>query len=236
MNAEKNMTPRLLAIADCVSQNVKIADVGTDHAYIPIYLVQKGKISSALAMDINRGPLLRAENNIAKFQLQENIVTRLSDGIKELKAGEADEIIIAGMGGILICEILEAKKELLTKDVRLILQPMTAAEEVRKYLHHNGFCIKEERLAKEGNKIYQILTAQVGDMEVNREADYYISPYLLTNHVPLAKEFLIFKIREFEKILRGLTAAKRENANDREVYVRNLLDELYEIKEECGEW
>lgn len=236
MNAEKNMTPRLLSIADCVSQNAKVADIGTDHAYIPIYLVQKGRISSALAMDINRGPLFRAENNIAKFQLQENIKTRLSDGIKGLNAGEADEIIIAGMGGILISEILEAKKELLTEEVRLILQPMTAAEEVRKYLHRNGFCITEERLAKEGNKIYQILTAQIGSMEIKKEADYYISPYLLANRVPLTKEFLEFRIREFEKILAGLVAAKRENTYDREVYVRNLLNEFYNIREGLGQW
>ncbi|MBQ4515162.1 MAG: SAM-dependent methyltransferase, partial [Clostridia bacterium] len=111
MNAEKNMTPRLLAIADCVTKGSTIADIGTDHAYIPIYLMQKGIIKKAYAMDINEGPISRAEDNILKFKMDDKIVTRLSDGLKKLELGEADEIVIAGMGGILISEILDARQD-----------------------------------------------------------------------------------------------------------------------------
>ncbi len=236
MNAERNMTPRLLAIADCVSSGAKIADVGTDHAYIPIFLVQKGRIDSALAMDINIGPLERAAKNIAKFGMENHIQTRLSDGLKEFRKGEATEIVIAGMGGTLICEILDARKDLWTKDLRFILQPMTASEVLRKYLHENGFYIETEHLAKEENKIYQILTVVRGAMKIEKEAYYYISPYLLANRTHDVKDLLDLRIAEFEKMLYGLQASRREEMHEKEQYVRHLLKQLYDMKEECNQW
>lgn len=236
MNAEKNMTPRLLAIAGCVTSGSRIADVGTDHAYIPIYLMQKGIISGALAMDINVGPIERAQANIAKFGMPDKITTRLSDGMGKLSSGEVDEVIIAGMGGILICEILEARRDLWNSGIRFILQPMTAAEELRKYLEQNGFYIESESLAKEDHKIYQVLCVNRGEMKMQREVDYYISPQLRENKVPFTGELTALRIGEFEKMLTGLCASERVEAKERHQYVQALLKELYEVQEECGKW
>ncbi len=233
MNAEKNMTPRLLAIADCVSEGSTIADIGTDHAYIPIYLMQKGIIKKAYAMDINEGPISRAEDNILKFKMDDKIVTRLSDGLKKLELGEADEIVIAGMGGILISEILDARQDL-WKNTKFVLQPMTATEELRKYLVKNGFIITKETLAKEDNKIYQIICAELGKMQIEREVDYYISPYLVKNKIKLTEELIKLRIGEFEKMLAGLKASNREETKEKLKYVEMLLDELYDVQKECS--
>ncbi len=230
MNAAKNMTPRLLEICGLV-KGKRVADVGTDHAYIPIYLMQKGVIKSAIAMDINVGPLTRAKENISKFSMQDKISTRLSDGVNELKSGEVDEVIIAGMGGILICEILEAGKRLWPDDIKFILQPMTAAEELRKYLSENGFVIEAESIAKEENKLYQMMRVSRGNNDVLKEVDYYINPLLIKNAHPLVGELLDSRIYEFEKILRGLQASGRAELSEKAEYVSALLKEMYDLKE-----
>ena len=100
------LSDRLQAVASMVTENNRLADVGTDHAYIPIYLCQTGKIPSAVAMDVKKGPLLRAEQNITLYQLENHIQIRLSDGVENLDAGEVDSVVIAGMGGSLVQKIL----------------------------------------------------------------------------------------------------------------------------------
>lgn len=236
MKIENCMTPRLLTIADCVQEGSRLADVGTDHAYIPIYLAQKGIIPSAVAMDINVGPIRRAQENIRKYHLENQISTRLSDGLKELCPGEADEIVIAGMGGILICEILDAGRKHWQDSCRFLLQPMTAAEELRKFLENNGFCIEREALAAEEGKIYQIICAVRGNMHMNHEIDYYISPYLRECHVPLTKQLTERRIAEFEKMLDGLSKCERAETKEKYQYVKSLLKELYSVREECETW
>lgn len=236
MKIEACMTPRLLALADCVTAGKRLADIGTDHAYLPVYLLQQGVIPSAIAMDINLGPIQRAESNIRKYHFEDKIETRLSNGLQQLQPGEAEEIVIAGMGGILIADILQADRRLWTEPLRFILQPMTAAEELRKFLEANGFCIERETLAAEENKIYQIFCAVRGSMNVEREVDYYISPYLLQHRHPLTGRFIERKIAEFEKMLSGLSRCERKEAREKKTYITALLQELYERKEECAKW
>ncbi len=236
MKIESCMSPRLLAIADCATKGSRLADIGTDHAYISVYLVQKNIISSALAMDINVGPIQRAEANIRKYRLEDKIETRLSNGLENLKPNEADEIVIAGMGGILIAEILNAARRLWDDNIRFIFQPMTAAEELRKFLEINGFYIEKEALAEEENKIYQIICAVRGIMKTKCEVDYYISPYLRRNKIPLTDKLIECKIREFEKMLTGLSKCERAEAREKRDYISLLLKELYMLKEECAQW
>lgn len=236
MKIEACMTPRLLAVADCVTAGSRLADIGTDHAYLPAYLVQKGMIPSALAMDLRVGPLQRAQENIRKYHLEDKIETRLSDGLEKLESGEADEVAIAGMGGILIAEILNAAQRLWEQPIRFILQPMTAAEELRKFLEQNDFCIERETLAEEEHKIYQIFCAVRGTMQVNCESDYYISPLLMEQRHPLVGKLLERKIGEFEKMLSGLAKCGRREAAEKKAYITALLAELYEKREECAKW
>lgn len=158
-NQSINLNPRLQKIADLVPLNNCTADIGTDHGYIPIDLIKRGITPRAIASDINKGPLLRAQANIKKHKLESLIETRLGSGLKTLSPGDAEVIIIAGMGGILISEILKASKDVTDKAKLLILQPMTAVMELRQYLSENGFKTESEHLAAEEDKLYNIIVA-----------------------------------------------------------------------------
>jgi len=156
------LSERLLKIAELVHDCSTLADIGTDHGYIPVYCVREGLCKKAIACDINEGPLKSAEENISRYGLGEKIDTRISDGLKELDTNEADTIIIAGMGGFLIRDILIAGADKISADTRLILQPMVAAAELREFLCANGYEIITEKLAREDDKFYNIILAKKG--------------------------------------------------------------------------
>ena len=121
-----------------------LADIGTDHGYVPISLVQRKKIKKAIAMDVNKGPLKRAEEHIREAQLEEYIETRLSDGVKKLEVGEVNSILIAGMGGDLVIRIIKNGMEVCRSVDELILQPQSELGKVRKFLRENNFEIIDE--------------------------------------------------------------------------------------------
>lgn len=148
---------RLALCASFVRRDKKIADVGTDHAYLPIWLVKQGITYSAVAADIRVGPLKNAENNIAENGLSDRIQTVLSDGLEKISPDEADDIVIAGMGGELMIKIIESAPWLKNNEKRLILQPMTRAEELREYLCTAGFCIMEEKACISCKKSYSVM-------------------------------------------------------------------------------
>ncbi|MDD7182948.1 class I SAM-dependent methyltransferase [Peptostreptococcus porci] len=153
------LTPRLKYISELVSDGKKIADIGTDHGYIPISLLLDKKISFAILSDINRGPLNNAKKEVTKNNVQNYVDLRLGSGMETLRDGEVDQVIIAGMGGILISEIIEKKIELSKNLDKLILQPMQAPEELRRYLSKNGFKIIDEHFVREDHRIYEIIEA-----------------------------------------------------------------------------
>ncbi|MBR5155896.1 MAG: SAM-dependent methyltransferase [Clostridia bacterium] len=156
------LNPRLLKIAQLIPDCKSLADIGTDHAYVPIFALLEGKVSSAIASDINRGPVQRAKENAKAFGLEDKLSLRLGPGLETVKPNEAETIIVAGMGGILISEILENSKEVVKSAKHLILQPMTAAKELREYLIGHSFTIQKEVLVSEDDKIYNILCVDVG--------------------------------------------------------------------------
>ncbi|MBR2476752.1 MAG: SAM-dependent methyltransferase [Clostridia bacterium] len=158
------LTDRLEKIAECIDCKT-LADVGTDHGYIPIYAVKNGKCEKAIACDVNKGPLKSADENISSYGLSAKIETRLSDGLEGLGTGEADTIVIAGMGGFLIRDILERGADRLDDNTTLLLQPMVAVAELREYLVKNGYNIFNERLSREGEKFYNILCVRKGKCE-----------------------------------------------------------------------
>ena len=159
-------------MADLVPGGTVPADVGTDHAYIPIALVEEGKIPRALAMDINQGPLTRAEENIKAHGLEEKIETRLSDGLEKMKKGEADTVLIAGMGGLLMVRILSSKREVLG-GATLVLQPQSDLPSVRGWLAEEGYAITAEDLVLEDGKYYQMMRAQkCGEMSEAKDWNY----------------------------------------------------------------
>ena len=140
-----SLDSRLSLCASFVRDGVKIADIGTDHAYLPIWLLLNGKIESALACDINEGPLNSGKADVLRYDLSDKITLRLSDGLENVEECEADDIIIAGMGGELISRILSDCSWAKNKEKRFILQPMTKCEVLIKWLYESGFEIIEQK-------------------------------------------------------------------------------------------
>ena len=151
------LSKRLQAVADLVTPGMRLADVGTDHAYIPIYLTQNGLVPSAIAMDINKGPLERADTHILEHGLDGKIVTRLSDGLVNLKMEEADTMIAAGMGGGLVIHILNEDPAKTRSLKELILQPQSELAKVRRYLEEHRFRIVAEDMVEEDGKYYPMM-------------------------------------------------------------------------------
>ncbi len=151
---------RLSLCADFVREGSRLADIGTDHGYLPIELCMSGKIPSALACDINPLPLRSAEENITRFGLSKKIQTRLSDGLKDVSADEVDDVVIAGMGGELIRDILSAALSFKDKDKRFVLQPMTHHEDLVLWLYANGFVIDRQEATLDEGKYYTVISAR----------------------------------------------------------------------------
>lgn len=161
------LSKRLSALADMVTVGNRLADIGTDHGYITIFLVQEGKIPSAIAMDINEGPLRHAKAHIREQGMEQQIETRLSDGLQKLCPGEADTVLIAGMGGGLVKKILSEGEQALDGVKELILQPQSEIPQVREYLRKHGFVITDEDMVEEDGKFYPMMKAhRVSDCEI----------------------------------------------------------------------
>lgn len=215
---------RLKAVADSVTKGNRVADVGCDHAYISIYLIEHDIAPQVIAMDVNRGPLERARENIRLFGYEDKIQTRLSDGLKKLAPLEADTVLLAGMGGALMVRILTEGKKAVENCSELILQPQSELQLVRKHLHQIGFSIEEENMVKDEGKFYTIIKAKA-DIKVenySREVYYLYGKELLEQGQPVVMEYL-----DREKRLR-LEVVSELKQNDTEKTVLRLE----EIKQE----
>lgn len=173
MNKLFKLDERLSSCADFVRGGAKIADIGTDHAYLPVWLAKQGRIKSAVAADIHPMPLERGEENIKKYGCKNIVTTRLSDGLSGISPNECDDIIIAGMGGELIAEILSKAFWVKDSEKRLILQPMTRANVLREYLIQNGFEIITEKPCSHGGKSYTVIFAQYSGKIIDVPSDFY---------------------------------------------------------------
>lgn len=181
---------RLQAVAGLVDKGLRLADIGTDHGYIPIWLVQNGQIPSAIAMDVNPGPLIRAQEHIAAEHLESYIETRLSDGLAAIHTGEVDAIVIAGMGGGLTIRILEDGIDRLEAVKEMILQPQSDIEQVRRYLYQQGFEIIAEDAVLEDGKYYFPMKAVRIEQSVMSDTDYRFGKRLLKGRHPVLLSYL----------------------------------------------
>lgn len=213
---------RLGAVAALVRPGVVLADVGTDHAYLPVFLVGSGHNPRAVASDINRGPLSRAAQTIAAAGLSDRIDTVLTDGLAGIEPYAPRDIVIAGMGGELIVKILSDTPFVRDPDVRLILQPMTRSAALRRFLASEGFAA-EDHLCRE-DRVYEILTAQYGVPPYKlTEAEALVGKTCLAGNDPLASERLRTELRHLRRKTEGLQRAG-ENTDD----LRRLTAELEE--------
>lgn len=154
------LSGRLALCASFVAEDSRLADIGTDHAYLPIALLSDGKISSAVACDIAQGPLSRAEENIRRYRMQDKIQARLSDGLRNVKRDEIDAVVIAGMGAELIEKILSDCPYAKDERLSLILQPMTRYESLVRWLFENGFSIERQSAVTDQKKHYTVILAR----------------------------------------------------------------------------
>jgi len=188
------LSPRLEAIAGCVTGAGSMADIGTDHGYLPVYLVENALVSRAIASDTNAQPLKKATNIISQQQLEKQIETRLGSGLSVLKPGEVEAVVMAGMGGLLICDLLEAQSDVARETQKLVLQPMNNQAVLRKYLEVAGFRIIREELAQEENRVYQVIIAEPGKMVFTNDLEYQLGFEFYSSKHPLLTALIDRKI------------------------------------------
>lgn len=217
------LSERMLRTVGFVSRGNRTADVGCDHAYTSIYLVEQGIAPRVIAMDVNAGPLARAKENVKKFGMEENISLRLSDGLEALLPRETDTILIAGMGGPLMERILSAYPEKVDTVKELVLQPQSEIAEFRRFVQKIGFRITEEDMLFEDGKYYTILRAEHGEEEPWTEEEYLYGKYLRKEAYPVLREFLAQERETTREVLRGLSAAGTEKAEIRKKELLLLL-------------
>ncbi len=215
------LSPRLQKIASLVPPCSVLADIGTDHGYIPLFCLANGNAERIIATDINEKPLKRAETNIKSQGFSEFADFRLCNGLDSLSEGEADVIVIAGMGGPLICDILKNGKHAITNSTILLIQPMIAPIELRTYLYSDGFDILNEYVVSEGDKFYNIMAAQKGSVNPTDEL-LYIGKNLSKNSPDVFARYLDYKIGVCEKILRGHKMSKNPDSVQIEKYNNEL--------------
>lgn len=216
------LTPRLQCIVNHTSGKI-IADIGTDHAYIPIKLMEEGIAERVIASDIKKGPVEIAKQNIEKYNMNTKIEVRLGEGLSVLNKNEADTIIIAGMGGEMIEAILRGNTDI-AKKALLVLQPMNSQYELRKYLINNGYIIIDEDIAIEGFKVYNILIVKSGcGKPFENDIEYHIPKYLCGHKY--FKYLYNKKRREFIRVINGLENSKSTDIQKSEKY-KSWLKEL----------
>ena len=216
-----------------VTRGYRLADIGTDHGFVPIWLVKSGIIPSAIAMDINRGPLERAQEHITQAGLDGFIQTRLSDGLAALGEGEADSIMIAGMGGALTVRILEKDPPSDLGAAELILQPQSEIGKVREYLCTSGWRIDEEDMVLEEGKYYPMMHCVRGEMTLTPEEAEF-GPCLIASGNPVLMKYLAFRERVLGSNLESLQNSDSERARERREQITWQIGQIRRIREEIS--
>ena len=227
------MNKRLETIADMVQNGRGLIDVGTDHGYLPVWLARRGYTGFLYASDINASPLASAQKTAREALVEDRIEFLLCDGLDGCPPEKIDTIVIAGMGGDLICRILDRAEWCLNEAYTLILQPMTKAEVLRYWLVNNGFSLQEERIVCDGGKLYQvILSRYTGNMSLN-DAELFAGAYENICAEPLCAEWLDSLILRFEKEERGLLCSLKPEEGRLSI-CRSVKDGLLEMKGKIG--
>ena len=203
-----NLGDRLQAVADFVPQGSRVADIGTDHGYLAVELVKSGKAKFVVASDKNTGPYEAAVRTVRENGLADNVISvRLGDGLKSLRPGEVDTVCIAGMGGALMVEILEGSPDVVETLDTLILQPQSAAPELRRWIY-----IEDESLVLDDGRIYEIIMAKRGRRKMPEQLMLEIGPVLWQKKPPLLRhhiEALLFQERRVAAGMEKSDAAKK---------------------------
>lgn len=221
---ETKLSKRLAAVAAYVPKNSRLADVGSDHAYLPLFLVEKGHIDFAVAGEVVQGPYQSALANVTQASKQEQIQVRLANGLAAIDSSDQiDTITIAGMGGRLIADILSAGMAKLANVQRLILQPNNREDELRIWLEENGFQIVAEEMVVENQKFYEILVVEQGQMTLN-QLEKRFGPYLMQEK---SADFIAKWQNEARKLSQSLEKVPSDHQDD----ITLLREKIKAIKE-----
>ncbi len=218
---------RLLEISKLVKENAIVADIGTDHGYIPVYLIENKVAKKVIGSDVSKGSLNKIISYVKSRKLEEFIDTRLGNGLEVIKPFEIDTVIIAGMGGILITEILEKDRNITNSINNFILQPMVGAKELREYLLDNGFTIITTKLLKEDGRYYEIINAKIGKEKKWTDINLELPQNLIEEKHPLLIEYINHKIDFSKNVLDGIRDKDGEKVKER-VEELNKEIEAYE--------
>ena len=199
------ISDRLNAVCNITDKGNTVADIGCDHGYVCISLIERDKFKRALAMDVNKGPLARAHDNINSHHLENCIETRLSNGLAALKKDEADTIIISGMGGMLTVDILDAFPDKLSSLHQLVLCPHSEPDKVREYIISHGFCIADEKAVFENGKYYQIIKALKGESPALTTEELFYGPVLLSSGDSIIAEYIVKEHNKYIELNKHLT-------------------------------
>lgn len=222
------LSNRLETLTKYVPKGSRVIDVGTDHAYIPIYLIKNQIATSCMATDINKGPLIKAEHNMAKYHIS-NIKLKQTSGLQGITEDDGNIIMISGMGGYLIIDILKAALPVVKAADRLILQPQQDIDKVRHFLHENGFKIVTEDFAKDDDKYYTVLVVEKGHESYTKAYEYLYGKCLIEKKLPLFKEWLEKKCEKLEEIQGHLAAQEGPQVIQRKEELEKEIEQIQEV-------
>ena len=215
------LSTRLLACAGFVNKGDRVADIGCDHGYLSIHLLQSGVASFCIASDVAEGPLQSAMRNARKYDVQENIAFYLSDGVRNIPR-DFDTLVCAGMGGDTMIHILQSAPWLKSEQYRLILQCQSKRPELRRWLYDQGFAIRRETLAKDGKFCYPVMEVVYAPGKELSGAEYYITPALRSSGSPLLPEFYDRVVGGIRTSVEGLSRTGGEKYEE----MKAILEEL----------
>ncbi|SHK80543.1 tRNA (adenine(22)-N(1))-methyltransferase [Desulforamulus aeronauticus] len=224
-----HLSNRLRKLASYVSTGSVMADIGTDHGYLPVYLVSQGICTRAVAADINKGPLESARAHVEQYQVSGKIDLRLGNGLERVQPGEVDTIVIAGMGGGTIRDILQASPETAVQARRLILQPMADEAELRNYLVNHGWSLVDEELLLEDNRLYLILVAERGREEIAEPLLFEVGPRLLEKKHPLLPVYLQRLQQKYQRILDGLAKSSQPTVKEKAAQIERKIAKIEKL-------
>lgn len=231
-----SLSPRLRAVADLVPVGARLADVGTDHGRLPVWLLQRGIIDRAVASDLRPGPLGRARELAEKWGFSDRVSFRLCDGLAEIEPEEAQVVTIAGMGGETIASILTAVPWTNEPGHTYILQAMSGMDGLRRSLSERGFTILREILVPEGDTLYIVLLAEPGKVEPLTEGEIWVGRQTLGMESPLRGRYLDQELEKLRRAVEGLARTQKPEEEEKRRSYEAILREVEHMREEWRQW
>lgn len=223
------ISKRLLCCASMVQSGSRVADIGTDHGYLGIYLLQSGAARHVIACDLRKDPLENARRNAKLFGVDGAMELRLSDGLEKILPDEVDTVVMAGMGGDLIQKILSQCPWRKREGLQFILQPQSAGNVLRRWLCEDGFEIQREEPVQDGHFLYTVMDIRQGEPAPLTPGTEYASPALLASGSPLVGNYLARVENALQETVRGLTNAEKQRP-ERLAYFGQALLEIQEMR------